>query len=56
MRALTKTQDTQRNAICAIHPTPERHRGDVKREAAGALVMQAEWQHGVQQERQQERQ
>ena len=56
MRALTSTQDTQRNAICAIHPTPERHRGDVKREAAGALVMQAEWQHGVQQERQQERQ
>ena len=44
MRALTSTQDTQRNAICAIHPTPERCRGDVKREAAGVVVGKAKWQ------------
>jgi hypothetical protein len=60
-RALSSTQNTQTNATCAVEPTPERYRGDVKREAARALVMQAavhvlqqEWQQERQQERQQE--
>jgi len=57
LRALTRTLGTQTNAVCAVHPTPERHRRDVKREAARALVMQArmnrmplEWQQKWQQE------